>query len=49
MGGEWGWCAPVGQTADFRRAFTMALDRADIARGKAIRAISAAGMVHIDP
>ena len=50
MGGEWGWAAPFGKTADFRRAFTLALARADIAAVKAIRAdFPDARMVHIDP
>src|ERR1044072_8001426 len=37
MGGEWGWCAPFGQTPDERRRFTCALARADIAACKAVR------------
>ena len=50
MGGEWGWCAPFGKTADDRRRFTLALARADIAAVKAIRAdFPDARMVHIDP
>ena len=50
MGGEWGWAAPFGKTADFRRRFTLALARADIAAVKAIRAdFPDARMVHIDP
>jgi hypothetical protein len=50
MGGEWGWCAPFGKTADDRRRFTLALARADVAAVKAIRAdFPDARMVHIDP
>jgi beta-glucosidase/6-phospho-beta-glucosidase/beta-galactosidase len=50
MGGEWGWCAPFGKTADFRRRFTTALARADISAVKAIRQdFPDARMVHIDP
>ena len=50
MGGEWGWCAPFGKTADDRRRFTLALARADIAAVKAIREdFPDARMVHIDP
>jgi beta-glucosidase/6-phospho-beta-glucosidase/beta-galactosidase len=50
MGGEWGWCAPFGKTADFRRRFTLALARADIAAVKAIREdFPEARMIHIDP
>jgi hypothetical protein len=50
MGGEWGWAAPFGKSADFRREFTLALARADIAAVKAIRAdFPDARMVHIDP
>ena len=37
MGGEWGWCAPFGKTPEFRREFTLALAKADIAACKAIR------------
>lgn len=50
MGGEWGWCAPFGRTADDRRRFTLALAKADIAAVKAIRTdFPDARMVHIDP
>ena len=50
MGGEWGWCAPFGRTAEERRRFTLALARADIAAVRAIRAdFPDARMVHIDP
>ena len=50
MGGEWGWCAPFGKTADDRRRFTLALARADIAAVQAIRAdFPDARMIHIDP
>ena len=50
MGGEWGWSAPFGDSADYRRRFTAALARADIAAVKAIRAdFPDARMVHIDP
>jgi beta-glucosidase/6-phospho-beta-glucosidase/beta-galactosidase len=50
MGGEWGWCAPFGKTADQRRRFTLALARADVAAVKAIRSdFPDARMVHIDP
>jgi hypothetical protein len=50
MGGEWNWAAPFGKTADYRRRFTCALARADIAGVKAIRTDSPdARMVHIDP
>ncbi|WP_205480353.1 hypothetical protein [Sphingomonas arenae] len=50
MGGEWGWCAPFGKTADARRRFTLALARADIAAVQAIREdFPEARMVHIDP
>jgi beta-glucosidase/6-phospho-beta-glucosidase/beta-galactosidase len=50
MGGEWGWCAPFGKTADDRRHFTLALARADIAAVNAIREdFFDARMVHIDP
>ncbi len=50
MGGEWGWAAPFGKTPEFRREFTLALARADIAAVKAIRAdFPEARMVHIDP
>ncbi len=50
MGGEWGWCAPFGKTADDRRRFTLALARADIAAVRAIRQdFPDARMVHIDP
>ncbi|MDQ3482169.1 MAG: b-glycosidase [Pseudomonadota bacterium] len=50
MGGEWGWCAPYGKTADDRRKFTVALARADIAACKAIREdFPHARFVHIDP
>lgn len=50
MGGEWGWAAPFGGDADYRRRFTVALARADIAAVKAIREdFPDARMVHIDP
>jgi hypothetical protein len=50
MGGQWAWCAPFGKTADYRRQFTLALARADIAAVKAIREdFPDARMVHIDP
>jgi beta-glucosidase/6-phospho-beta-glucosidase/beta-galactosidase len=50
MGGEWGWAAPFGKTAEYRRAFTCMLARADIAAVKAIRQdFPDARMVHIDP
>jgi len=50
MGGEWGWCAPFGNSAEQRRRFTLALAKADIAAVKAIRAdFPDARMVHIDP
>ncbi|HEY8592855.1 MAG TPA: hypothetical protein VIL42_08330 [Sphingomicrobium sp.] len=50
MGGEWGWCAPFGKSADDRRRFTLALARADIAACKAIRTeFPDARFVHIDP
>ena len=50
MGGEWAWCAPFGTNVDYRRRFTAALARADIAAVKAIRQdFPDARMVHIDP
>ncbi len=50
MGGEWGWCGPFGDSADYRRRFTTALARADIAAVLAIREdFPDARMVHIDP
>ncbi len=50
MGGEWGWCAPFGGSADYRRRFTAALARADLAAVRAIREdFPDARMVHIDP
>ena len=50
MGGEWAWAAPFGRDADYRRRFTVALARADIAAVKAIRQdFPDARMVHIDP
>ena len=50
MGGEWAWAAPFGNSADYRRRFTVALARADIAAVKAIREdFPDARMVHIDP
>jgi hypothetical protein len=50
MGGEWGWCAPWGKSAEERRRFTLALARADIAACKAIREDHPdARFVHIDP
>ena len=50
MGGEWGWAAPFGNSADYRRRFAVALARADIAAVKAIREdFPDARMVHIDP
>ncbi len=50
MGGQWGWCAPFGKTAESRRRFTLALARADIAAVRAIREdFPDARFVHIDP
>ena len=50
MGGEWGWCAPFGNTADDRRRFTLALARADIAACKTIRQdFPDTRFIHIDP
>jgi len=50
MGGEWGWCAPFGKSADDRRRFTLQLAKADIAAVTAIRQdFPDARMVHIDP
>jgi beta-glucosidase/6-phospho-beta-glucosidase/beta-galactosidase len=50
MGGEWAWAAPYGRDADYRRRFTLALARADIAAVAAIREdFPDARMVHIDP
>jgi beta-glucosidase/6-phospho-beta-glucosidase/beta-galactosidase len=50
MGGEWAWAAPFGRDREFRRRFTLALARADIAAVKAIREdFPEARMVHIDP
>jgi len=50
MGGEWGWAAPFGKDSDYRRRFTVALARADIAAVNAIREdFPDARMVHIDP
>ena len=50
MGGEWGWCAPFGNSRDERRRFTTMLARADIAACKAIRgAYPDTRFVHIDP
>lgn len=50
MGGEWAWCAPFGTSADYRRRFTVALARADVAAVRAIREdFPDARMVHIDP
>ena len=50
MGGEWGWCAPFGRSAEDRRRFTLQLAKADIAAVKAIREdFPDARMVHIDP
>ncbi|HEY0013469.1 MAG TPA: hypothetical protein VGB79_11550 [Allosphingosinicella sp.] len=50
MGGEWGWSAPFGDSAEYRRRFTTALARADIAAVGAIREdFPDARMVHIDP
>jgi hypothetical protein len=50
MGGQWAWCAPYGKDAEYRRRFTLALARADIAAVKAIREdFPDARMVHIDP
>lgn len=50
MGGEWGWCAPFGKSADDRRRWTRQLAIADIAAVKAIRSDHPdARMVHIDP
>jgi beta-glucosidase/6-phospho-beta-glucosidase/beta-galactosidase len=50
MGGQWAWAAPFGKDAEYRRRFTVALARADIAAVLAIRQdFSEARMVHIDP
>ena len=50
MGGQWAWCAPFGKTAEYRRKFTVALARADIAACQAIRDdFPNARFVHIDP
>ena len=50
MGGEFAWSAPFGRSADYRRRFTLALARADIAACKAIRAdFPEARFVHVDP
>ena len=50
MGGEWAWCAPFGDSPDYRRRFTTNLARADIAACKAIREdFPDARFVHIDP
>lgn len=50
MGGEWGWCAPFGKSAECRRQWTTVLARADIAACKAIREdFPDARFVHIDP
>lgn len=50
MGGEWAWAAPFGSSAEYRRRFTAALARADVAAVLAIREDFAdARMVHIDP
>jgi beta-glucosidase/6-phospho-beta-glucosidase/beta-galactosidase len=50
MGGEWGWAAPYGNTAEYRRRLTVALARADIAACKVIRQdFPDARFVHIDP
>ena len=50
MGGEWAWCAPYGREAEYRRRFTTALARADIAAVRSIREdFPEARMVHIDP
>jgi beta-glucosidase/6-phospho-beta-glucosidase/beta-galactosidase len=50
MGGEWAWAAPFGTDAEYRRRFTVALARADVAAVLAIRAdFPNARMVHIDP
>jgi beta-glucosidase/6-phospho-beta-glucosidase/beta-galactosidase len=50
MGGEWAWSAPWGHDRDYRRRFTVALARADIAAVHAIRAeFPDARVVHIDP
>ncbi|HVM22060.1 MAG TPA: hypothetical protein VM308_02010 [Sphingomicrobium sp.] len=50
MGGEWGWCAPFGQSREERLRFTAVLARADIAACKAIREdFPEARFVHIDP
>lgn len=50
MGGEWAWVAPYGRDAGYRRRFTVALARADIAAVKSIRSdFPDARMIHIDP
>ncbi|MDQ4087056.1 MAG: b-glycosidase [Pseudomonadota bacterium] len=50
MGGQWAWAAPFGKDPDYRRRFTVALARADIAAVRAIRQdFPDARMVHIDP
>ncbi len=50
MGCEWGWIAPYRQSEAERRAFRLALCRADIAGVRAIRAVAPeARIVHIDP
>jgi beta-glucosidase/6-phospho-beta-glucosidase/beta-galactosidase len=50
MGGEWGWCAPFGNSRDERLRFTTQLARADIAACKAIRRrLPETRFVHIDP
>lgn len=50
MGGEWAWCAPYGRDADYRRRFTVALARADIAAVRAIREdFPEVRTIHIDP
>jgi hypothetical protein len=50
MGGEWGWCAPFGDSHDCRIDFTRSLARADILACKAIRDVCpTARFVHNDP
>jgi beta-glucosidase/6-phospho-beta-glucosidase/beta-galactosidase len=50
MGGEWAWAAPYGRTAHYRRRFTVALARADVAAVRAIRRdFPEARMIHVDP
>lgn len=50
MGGEWGWCAPFGDSRACRLELTRAMARADILAAKAILDVCpSARMVHIDP